>query len=288
MCPECWCTEIIRDPEAGELVCGGCGLVLGNIPPDPRPEWKAFNPGEWEDRPRAAPVKGPGNATLVGKDTYGVRLTREKEAQIIRMRRWHRRLGVNTGRDRNLRIALPELHRLVGELHLPTVTRLEAEKIYRQALDRGLVRGRSIDDIAAACVYAACRLTGVPRSLAMICEHTSASRRDVARGYRLIHIELGLDVPLPDPRTRVYRIGTAAGASEKAKQHAVNILSAARRNKATAGKDPAGLAAAALYLACRLYGEKITQKSIADAAGVTDVTIRNRYKDLEKYVEEAA
>ena len=152
----------------------------------------------------------------------------------------------------------------------------------RKALDKGLVRGRSIAAIAAAALYAACRASGTPRSLREIAEASFVDRKEVARCYRLLLRELDFQMPIADPLTYVSKIAEKNGISGKTQGAAIAILREARRKRAVAGKDPMGLAAAALYIACLQNNEKKTQKDIAEAAGVTEVTVRNRYKVLIK------
>ena len=154
--------------------------------------------------------------------------------------------------------------------------------IYRKALDKGLVRGRSIPGLVAASLYAACRNTETPRTLSDVATGINIKRKDVARCYRLLLRELDLKMPVVDPMKGVARIASVASLSEKTKRKAMEYLKEATRIEVSAGKDPMGLAAAALYLACVVVGENKTQKDIAQAAGVTEVTIRNRYKGLKE------
>jgi transcription initiation factor TFIIB len=177
---------------------------------------------------------------------------------------------------------MAELDRLTDKLHIPPTIKEKAAVIYRKALEKGLVRGRSISAIAAASLYAACRLTQTPRTLRELSRHSPIDKKDIARCYRLLLRELNLQMPIPAAQLRVPKIAHKVGVGEKTQQKAVDILREAERLKTTAGKDPMGLAAAALYIACVMNDEKRTQKMIADAAGVTEVTIRNRYKGLKE------
>ena len=152
--------------------------------------------------------------------------------------------------------------------------------IFTKALEKGLVRGRSISALIASALYAACRDTETPRTLKDIGQASNIKRKDIARCYRLLLRELNLKMPLVDPIKCISRIASKAGLSEKTKRKATKILQTAEENKISAGKDPMGLAAAALYVACVTNGENKTQRDVAEAAGVTEVTIRNRYKEL--------
>ena len=171
---------------------------------------------------------------------------------------------------------------LSDKVYIPPPIKEKAAVVYRKALDKGLVRGRSIAAIAAASLYAACRGSGTPRTLREIAEASLVDKKDVARCYRLLLRELEVHMPIADPLTYVSKIAEKTGISGKTQGAAIQILREARRKRAAAGKDPMGLAAAALYIACLQNNEKKTQKDIAEAAGVTEVTVRNRYKTLKK------
>jgi transcription initiation factor TFIIB len=189
---------------------------------------------------------------------------------------------VHSSTDRNLAQAMSELERISGKVSVSPSLREKAALIYRKALDKGLVRGRSINSVTSAALYAACRETGTPRTLRDIADASLVDKKDVARCYRLLLQELHFTMPIADSLTYVSKIAEKNGISGRTQGAAIAILAEARRKRFAAGKDPMGLAAAALYIACLQHNEKITQKDIADASGVTEVTVRNRYKALKK------
>jgi transcription initiation factor TFIIB len=180
---------------------------------------------------------------------------------------------------------MAELDRLSDKAYIPGPVKEKAAVIYRKALDKGLVRGRSIAAIAAASLYAACRNTETPRTLREISEASLVDKKDVARCYRLLLRELNIQMPIADPLTYVSKIAERTGISGKTQGIAIKFLRQAKRKRVSAGKDPMGLAAAALYIACLQNDEKKTQKDIAEAAGVTEVTVRNRYKSLKRQLK---
>ncbi len=177
---------------------------------------------------------------------------------------------------------MAELDRLSDKVYAPGPVKEKAAVIYRKALDKGLVRGRSIAAIAAASLYAACRTSETPRTLREIAEASLVDKKDVARCYRLLLRELNIRMPIADPLTYISKIAERTGISGPTQGLAIKILGQAKRKRAASGKDPMGLAAAALYIACLQNSEKKTQKDIAEAAGVTEVTVRNRYKSLRR------
>ncbi|MEK0376124.1 MAG: transcription initiation factor IIB, partial [Nitrosopumilus sp.] len=150
------------------------------------------------------------------------------------------------------------------------------------ALEKKLVRGRSISTMIAASLYAACRDTETPRTLKDIAEAANVKRKDISRCYRLLYNELDLKMPVVDPIQCIARISSKLKVTEKIKRYAAKILKETQKRQESSGKDPMGLAAAALYFSCAINGVSITQRDLAEAAGVTEVTIRNRYKGLKE------
>ncbi len=293
VCPECGGGNTVYDGGTGEVICGACGLVLRESTISLGPEWRAFTPGEEETRSRVGAslsfaVHDKGLSTMigqVGKDAFGRTIPSKTMFQMLRLKKWHIRSSYQSSIDRNLAQAMAELDRLSDKLHIPPTIKEKAAIIYRKALNQGLVRGRSISVIAAASLYAACRMTQTPRTLREITRVSTIDKKDIARCYRLMLRELSIRMPIPDAQLGVPKIAAKVGVGERTQQKAVEILRRAEKLKATAGKDPMGLAAAALYIACQMTNEKRTQKMIADAAGVTEVTIRNRYKGLKDILE---
>ena len=289
-CPECGGKNLVHDYDTGETICGSCGLVLHEQTMDKGPEWRAFTQEEKESRsrvgvPTSYSVHDKGLSTAIGRvdrDAFGRKLPLSTRLQMWRLRKWQIRSRVHSSVDRNLAQAMAELDRLSDKAYIPAPVKEKAAVIYRKALDKGLVRGRSIAAIAAAALYAACRTTGTPRTLREIGEASFVHKKDVARCYRLLLRELKIQMPIADPLTYVSKIAERTGISGRTQGVAIKILYEARKQHAAAGKDPMGLAAAALYIACLQNNEKKTQKDIAEAAGVTEVTVRNRYKSLKR------
>ena len=289
-CPECGSAKLVHDYDTGETICGDCGLVVREQMMDKGPEWRAFTQEEKASRsrvgvPTSYSVHDKGLSTAIGRvdrDAFGRKLPLSTRLQMWRLRKWQIRSRVHSSVDRNLAQAMAELDRLSDKAYIPSSVKEKAAVVYRKALDKGLVRGRSIAAIAAASLYAACRSTETPRSLREISEASLVDKKDVARCYRLLIRELDIRMPIADPLTYVSKIAERTGISGRTQGVAIKILREAKTKHAASGKDPMGLAAAALYIACLQNDEKKTQKDIAEAGGVTEVTVRNRYKSLKR------
>jgi len=292
-CPECSSKNLIHDNDTGETICGDCGLVLYEQMLDKGPEWRAFTQQEKASRsrvgmPTSYSIHDKGLSTTISqidRDAFGRKLPQSTRLQMWRLRKWQIRSRVHSSTDRNLAQAMSELERLSSKVNISPPIREKAALVYRKALDRGLVRGRSINAISAAALYAACRKSGSPKALREIAEASLVDKKDVARCYRLLLQELEFHMPVSDPLTYVSKIAEKNGVTGKTQGAAITILRNAKQQRFSAGKDPMGMAAAALYIACLQNGEKITQKDIAEAAGVTEVTVRNRYKTLKKQLK---
>ena len=289
-CPECTGKNLIHDRDTGETICGDCGLVLYEQMLDKGPEWRAFTQEEKASRsrvgmPTSYSIHDKGLSTTISqvdRDAYGRKLPQSTRIQMWRLRKWQIRSRVHSSIDRNLSQAMSELERLSGKVSISPSLKEKAALIYRKALEKGLVRGRSINAITSAALYAACRESGTPRTLRDIADASLVDRKDVARCYRLLLQELHFTMPVAESLTYVSKIAERNSISGRTQGAAIAILAEAKKRRFAAGKDPMGLAAAALYIACLQHNEKTTQKDIAEAAGVTEVTVRNRYKALKK------
>ncbi|PIN96888.1 MAG: transcription initiation factor IIB, partial [Nitrosopumilus sp. CG10_big_fil_rev_8_21_14_0_10_33_7] len=283
----------LTDSNTGEMFCSKCGFVATDRVEQEGPEWRSFSKEEGDSRtrtgtPTSLAMHDMGLATIINplnKDATGKPLSASMKSTIERLRTWDNRSQVHEPADRNFRQAFSELDRLKTKLALSDAVIEKTAYIYRKALDKGLVRGRSIPGLIAASLYAACRNTETPRTLTDVSNGINIKRKDIARCYRLLLRELDLKMPVVNPVKCISRISSIAGLSEKTKRKAVEILDQAAKIELSAGKDPMGLAAAALYLSCVINGENKTQKDIAVSAGVTEVTIRNRYKGLKEALE---
>jgi len=292
-CPSCGDRKIVTDQNTGELFCSKCGLVVTDKIVDTGAEWRSFSNDEGNKARTGAgtslTMHDRGLSTVIGaanKDATGKPLSAGVKSSIERLRTWDSRSQAHSSADRNLRQALNEMGKLKDKLALTDAVIEKAAYIYRKAMERKLVRGRSIQGLVAACLYASCRNTETPRTLDDIAKGINIRRKDVARCYRLIFRELELKMPVVDPVKGVSRIASIAELSEKSKRKAIKILNQAKEEGIVAGKDPMGIAAAALYLACISTGEVKSQKDISIASGVTEVTIRNRCAGLRKMINE--
>lgn len=287
-CPECGGTELIKDFEAGELVCERCGMVINATLMDTGPEWRAFDEEQREKRTRVgAPltwtIHDKGLSTIIDwhdRDVYGRKLKPDQKARVYRLRKWHRRSKVSGATERNLAFALSELTKVAYKLNLPKNVLETSSVIYRKVVKARLIRGRSIQGVAAAAIYMACRQCNIIRTLEEVAVAANISKKEGGRNYRFLLRKLETRVPPVNPTSYVSKFVNQLTLSGETENIAMKILTQATELRLTSGRGPAGIAAAATYIASMITDERRTQGEIAKGAHVTEVTIRNRYKEL--------
>jgi transcription initiation factor TFIIB len=281
-CPECGSVDLTYDDQQGEIICNECGLIVEEKMVDTGQDAGGqFDKSEKKGR-GGAPISmqkyDKGLTTNVGEISDIYKLESGQTRRFLRLKKWQER--VSTSIERNLRLAMAELRRVASFLNLPSVVRDEASRVYNYVLQRGLVRGRSMESVIAACIYAACRSYNIPRTLDEIAEASDVERKEIGRTYRFIVRKLKIKVTPSSPKDYISRFASILHLSPKVQNGALKILKKADISELTSGRGPAGIAAAALYVSALLNDEKKTQREVADVAGITEVTIRNRYKEL--------
>ena len=269
-------------------MCDSCGLVLDDSIIDSGPEWRAFDTNQRESRERAGPPSSilahdKGLSTNIGwrnKDAYGKQIPHRSRAQIYRLRKWQHRIRTSKSGERSLAQGLSEINTMASKMGLPRHVRESAAVLYRKASTKNLVRGRSIDEVVAATLYAACRQCGVPRTLDEIANKSAVDRKSIGRTYRTLVREIGLKLMPQSPRDYIARFCNRLNLDMDVQRKAKEILDLVEERELASGVAPSGVAAATIYIAAMVSGKPCTQKEVAEVAGVTEVTIRNRYKRI--------
>lgn len=282
-CPECSSVQLSINRERGEITCKDCGFVIEEKMVDFSQEWTE---GDADDAAKKRRTGAPmtytqfdrGLGTEIGQRGDLFSMGSKSRNKFMRLRKWQYR--ISTAIERNLKLALSELKRVSSYLKLPHAVEEEAARIYTLAVQRGLVRGRSMESVAAGALYAACRGHEVPRTLDELSEASNIDKKEIGRTYRFITRELGLTIRPSNPADYISRFASALKLSPETQSRSIKILEQAQDHELTSGRGPTGIAAAALYVSALMHNERRTQREVADVAGVTEVTIRNRYKEL--------
>jgi len=287
-CPSCNGTDLIQDIDTGEVICSRCGTVVDERSYDLGPEWRSYTRQERQDRARTGHAltnkiydRGLSTVMTGNVDARGRQLDNETMRKMNRLKRLNRREKNYESWDKNLKIALSEMDRMCTELHLPDYIHEEAAKIYRRVLKKDLVRGRSIDGFVGASIFAACRLSKLPYSIKKISEISMMDSSEIGYHYRMLVKELDMKMPLDKPNKFVSGMASRLGLNADVEQHSMRIIEKAKEEKLVVGKNPRGVAAAALYLACINKGYPVTQTEVANVADVSEVTMRKRFKEYE-------
>ncbi len=276
LCPECG-GSIVPLINTGDVVCNQCGLVINEKNVDfSHNGRRAYTNQEKNNREQTgAPISillpDMGLSTVIDKSKIN-------NPDLKRAAKWNTRI---TWQKRNLLIASTELKRISTILNLPNYVKEDAMRLYIEAFKKKLLRGRSINAMVAACLYLACRRKKLPRTLQEILNEASVNAKDVRRCYTTLIREMNLNPPSTDPVSLIPKYMTDLGLNSEVEQLTIKILNAYRIKYSISGKDPKGLCAGAIYLACRLKNKEVTQQQIVQVIGVTEVTLRSRYKELK-------
>jgi transcription initiation factor TFIIB len=293
VCSECNNSKLFIDHETGELVCHDCGFVVSSYQINRGPEWRAFNLVDREKRSRVgAPmswiIHDRGLSTKIGwpnRDIKGNKLSPESRAWLYRLRKWHRRIKISDCSQKNLAHALSEICKISNKLNLPRNVIETSSIIYRHALQKKLIQGRTIQSVAVASIYMACRQCGIVRTLKEVAREANITKNEAAKNYRFLLKELKHNVPQVNTSNYISRIVNKLNLAGETERIAEKILETAVEQRFTIGRGPGGMAAACVYISCQLTGERLSQTKIAREAQVTEVTIRNRYKELAQNLE---
>jgi transcription initiation factor TFIIB len=290
ICSACNCNNsLISDQESGEVVCSNCGLVSSDKASDTRAEWRDFGPESQKrirtGRPTSLARGDMGLSTTIGKanrDASGRLLDGGTRYMVNRLRLWDSRIQLGAPSEGGLMRAFDELNRLRSKLGLSEAMVEKAAYIYRKADEKKMARGRSISSLLGACIYLACREMDAPVTLKDITTASNIKRRDLSRSYRLLLIELDIKAPLVDPARCVVKIAKRVQLGERTTRQAISLMDDVAKTGVQVGKAPMCIAATVLYIACRKNQIDITQATLAEAAGITGVSIRNRVREFSK------
>jgi len=277
----------ITDSERGEIVCGGCGLILLQNMADASYENNGYSSENFMKLSRTGPatsltMNDRGLSTVIGtnKDSTGKALSSKTKYEFNRLRTWDQRS--KSRKTASLSKAFTLLHGMKTKLGISNNVVENAAYIYRKVVSAKLTRGRTMASLIAASLYAACRENNIPRTLDDIANAGNIERRILSRDLRTIIKKLELNLNQYDTSSFISKISNNMNLREKTKRDAFKILDLCEKEQITAGKHPVAQAAASLYISCIMNGEKISQKKFAVESGVSDVTIRNRAVLIKK------
>ncbi|MDS0301367.1 transcription initiation factor IIB family protein [Halogeometricum sp. S1BR25-6] len=282
-CPEC--NGRVRTNTA-ETNCEDCGLVIDEQQIDHGPEWRTFDGEESSNKRTGAPLTvarhDRGLSTEIGRwrDASGNQLSARKRRQLGRLRREQRRGRWRSKSERNLAHGLGEVRRIASALGLSETVRDQACQLFRSAKHEDLLRGRSIEAIAAASVYGACRCNSSRVARSEVAERAQVERSRVVNAYKTLNTELGLPVSPVTPRSLIPRLSSELAVEDAVRRRALELAERAHGSAIANGRQPAGVAGACVYIASQEYRRGLRQTDIAEVAGTTAATLRARRDEL--------
>jgi transcription initiation factor TFIIB len=287
-CPECDSIDIEHDTERGEIHCSSCGIVISDTHIDHGPEWRVFHGEQGNDRSRTGAPTGDWNnglapSTEIGwkdRDSFGRVIPARNRAQIYRLRRWQRRIRRLKTAQRNMLWGFNEIDKICATKELPPNVIEMSKTIFKKASELNLLQGRSLECMVAATIYASCRIHDVPRTLNEIASGISVTKRDLGRTYMKICREMQLKTGVSDPSAYISRFCSRLKLNGETLTIALDYVGKVCGSGYSSGKDPAGIAASVIYIATLVTGQTRTQGEVSNASGVTEVTIRKRYKEI--------
>jgi len=291
-CQKCDPTEttMITDIEAGEIICAKCGIVASQYIETQKNllvrNYEHIN--SYQGTPSSLAIHDKGLSTTIGiskLDSHGNILDSKIQEKFNRLRKWDKRLQIQKS-SRNLTNAFRQLDALKDKLSLSDVVAEKTAYIYRRVQQDGLVRGRKINAVLGASLYLACREFGIPRSIREIIKANNGKYSETARAYRQIILHLDIKIPQLNIYKIIEKVGRNANIEEKNIRIALKLMKKLEVTGFSAGRDPMGLAGAILYVALTFCTNpktrKVTQSQIAQAAGVSEVTIRATTRQIYK------
>ncbi len=274
--------SIIYDYEHGEKICKVCGMVVQDKLYDSELDIDFYNNKNDTNTvlPRSLLLNDSGRSTAIAEydTTSSKRFSNRKEHNKIE---FLNKMVSCSNKKRNLKIVIDLLNRIKDKLSLTSVCIEEALLHYKKALDKGLLKGRSIKEMIVACVYVVCKSSSIPRTLTEISEMVEANGTFAARCYRLLIRELKITHVQFKPAIFIRKIADAFNIRERTVRESIDLLLAIQNETVLSGKNSLSLAAAILYITCKKHGQKISQAKIAFAANINIMTLRKRLGDLK-------
>lgn len=283
-CPECGGRVATNTVET---VCEACGLVLEEHAIDHSGEPVYEEETERTGAPLTTSRHDRGLSTTIGRkrDGKGNALSAKKRRQLGRLRREQKRGRFRSKQERNLSHGLGEVQRVASVLDIDETLQEQACQLFRSAHSEGLLHGRSIEAVAAASAYAACRCNGRTLPLADVVEAARVGENRVTNAYATLNEELGLPAQPMQPHAYLPRLASGFDVPDAVRRQARTLAEHAEEESLAQGASPPGFAAACLYHAAQQADSRLTQTAVADAAGVTTTTIRAHRETLRAALE---
>ena len=290
-CPECK-GQIVTDHDGGERFCESCGLVIDHdMILMNQPEYRAYDEEQNQSRSRLGPASSDsmhdkGLTTTIGpsmRDSHGSVLSQTARRDASRLRKWQYKMRISNSQERNLAYALIEISQKASQMELSQDVKDEAIHLYRRAVTENIIRGRSIQAVMAASFYLAARICGYPMTLDEISDSTDVSRKECGRIARFMKRRFELKVDPPTCHSFLDRFAQSMHLPLATVARAKELMAFCEEQGLYSGKAPMGIVAAVIYIAVDETAKNhTTQSEVAIKCTITEVTLRNRCKDIKE------
>jgi transcription initiation factor TFIIB len=287
-CPKCNTTRLARDYESIEIACMNCDFVINQknvekISKNIVTKEKQNAKHTQDSALLTFTIHNKGLIRVVDwhrRDSHNKNISFGQKTQGYRLRNWQRRIRITGSTERNLTFALSEIAKTASKLDLHKNVLETATAIYRKAVEAHLINGHSIQGISIASLYLAIRQHEQPITLNELAYVSAVNKKELGKSYRLLTKKLDQTIPPLQPDQCITNFSSKLTSQKEVEEISHKIFTAAKDSKLTAGRSPTGIAAAASYISLIVLNEYKTQKEIADITQITEITIRNRYKEL--------
>jgi transcription initiation factor TFIIB len=281
--------SIIYDYEKGEKLCKICGVIVQDkiFDAELNIDFYKYRSDTNTVLPHSIILNDKGMSTAIADydATSSKRFSNRKEHNKIE---FLNKIVSCSNKKRNLKIVIDLLNRIKDKLSLTSVCIEEALQHYKKALEKGLIKGRSIKEMIVACVYLVCKKVNIPRTLTEISQIVEADEIFAARCYRLLMRELKITHVQFKPTIFIRKIANEANINERTARESIDLLLAIQNENVFSGKNSLSIAAAILYITCRKHRQKISQARIASAANINIMTLRKRLSEVRNVIVNAS
>lgn len=285
LCASCGLNSGFYDASTGETICSNCGIILSEraevVDKDPKTANRVGMPTSL-----VFPDKGLRTIiTDANKDASGTSLNQDQVSNVNKIRHYDKISVSKRTEIRNLRNAFVIMAIIKDRLALTDPITERSAYYYRKALEKKMIKGRSIREVVVAAVYASCKEMSVPRTLQEIALSADADYVFAGKCYRIMANKLEINPSIVDASGYISKIANNANVNQKTYKKAVEMLDEVKKDSISYGKDPRAIATAVLYHASTIEEKDVTLARIAKAGGISIVTLRKRISDVVRVLQ---
>lgn len=274
-CPDCQSDQIWHDQQRGEKKCVFCGLVISNNCLDETSQGRSIYDKEQESKRSRVGIPINIMTPDINFNVF-VNPKEIKDPDLARAIRWN---NTNVSR-RSLYNARGELKKIASKFDLTTPILDSSMGLMRRAINSHMLKGRSVEGVAYACLYYSIRIFKHSLSFDKLIQDTQINPKKIKKYYKSLIIDFNLKSPPTDPYIYIARFISELKEDYNFEKRVTMFVQSLEQVSNIAGKDPKGVCCASIYIIGKSLGQHIRQKRLAELADVTEATIRARLKEI--------